>query len=123
MSGSGRPTTPQQIIETALAAARSDGCVVVVETLATANVRWANNTVTTNGVTDSLSWFVVAVLGGAAGTVAGSAADTESDEAIRAVVRAAEDAARAAAASGPSRDQQPWVTGEASAPFVNRLGN
>ena len=117
MSASGGPTTPQQIVETALAAARSDGCVVVVETLATANVRWANNTVTTNGVTDSLSWFVVAVLGGAAGTVAGSAADTESDEAIRAVVRAAEDAARAAAASGPSRDQQPLVTGEASDAF------
>jgi len=41
---------PQEIIDAALAASRSDGCVVVVESATEANVRWANNTVTTNGV-------------------------------------------------------------------------
>ena len=42
--------TPQQIIDAALAASTADGCVVVVQSGTEANVRWANNTVTTNGV-------------------------------------------------------------------------
>ncbi len=112
--------SPQQIIETGLAASTSDGCVVVVQSSTEANVRWANNTVTTNGVSRSLSWFVVAVVDGAAGTVAASAASAESVAGVREVVAAAHAAAQAAAASGPARDAQPLVepgAGEASAGF------
>lgn len=90
--------TPQEIVERALAASTADGCIVVVTATGTANVRWANNTVTTSGVTDSLSWYVISVVGTAAGTVASSATDPAG---IAEVVRASEQAARD---SGPARD-------------------
>lgn len=96
--------TPEQIVEAGLAASATDGCVVVVLSSSQANVRWANNTVTTNGVATSVDFYVVAVTGGAASTVSGSASDAESAAGVAAVVRAAEEAAAAAAAGGPARD-------------------
>ncbi len=108
---------PQQVIETALAASHSDGCIVVVHSTGEANVRWANNTVTTSGLASSFSWFVVAVHGQAAGTVAASAVDATSAAGIGAVVRAAEAAAKSAAESGPARDAQPLVQGGADDGF------
>ena len=101
--------SPQQIIEAALSASTADGCIVVVESSTEANVRWANNTVTTNGLTRSLSWFVVCVSGGAAGTVAASAASADSVRSVAEVVAAAHDAAKAAAQAGRARDEQPLV--------------
>jgi predicted Zn-dependent protease len=101
--------SPQQIIEAALSASTADGCIVVVESSTEANVRWANNTVTTNGLTRSLSWFVVCVSGGAAGTVAASAASADSARSVAEVVAAAHDAAKAAAQAGRARDEQPLV--------------
>ncbi len=95
---------PQQIIETAIAAARSDGCIVVVETTGTANVRWANNTVTTSGVSDSLSWFVISVVGGAAATVTASVTAASSVHAVAEVVRQSELEAAAAGSAGRARD-------------------
>src|SRR5690606_5577945 len=87
-----------------LAASGTDGCVVVVLSSSQANVRWANNTVTTNGVATSIDFYVVAVTGAAAATVSGSAADAASAAGVAAVVRAAEDAARAAAGGAPAKD-------------------
>ena len=100
---------PQEIIDIALAASSADGCVVVVESTSEANVRWANNTVTTNGVSRTLSWYVVCIVGGAAGTVSASAAAADSASAVAEVVAAAHQVARAAAQSGPARDAQPLV--------------
>jgi predicted Zn-dependent protease len=111
--------TPQQIVESALAASKSDGCIVVVNATGAANVRWANNTVTTSGITTTLSWFVVAVHGQSAGTVEASAVDAASTESITAVVRAAEASAESAAKSGPARDAQPLVTGGADDGFAD----
>lgn len=96
--------SPQQIIEIALRASRADGAVVVVETVGTANVRWANNTVTTSGVSDSLSWFVVSVVGGAAATVNASVSAATSAEAVTDVVRQSEREAAASASAGRARD-------------------
>ena len=42
--------SPQETVERALAAAKSDDCVVIAEETSTANLRWAGNTLTTNGV-------------------------------------------------------------------------
>ena len=42
--------SPQETVERALAAARCDDCVVIAEETSTANLRWAGNTLTTNGV-------------------------------------------------------------------------
>ncbi len=50
---------PQEIVERALAASRADGCVVLVEDLSQAEVRFANNTTTTNGVRRSRRVAVV----------------------------------------------------------------
>ncbi len=101
----GKPIlTPDRIVEAGLAASRTDGCTVVVLSSSQANVRWANNTVTTNGVATSIDFYVVAVTGTSAATVSGSAADAESAAGVAAVVRAAEDAARAAASGGPAKD-------------------
>jgi predicted Zn-dependent protease len=108
MSGQPAAMTPQQIIEIALAAARSDA-VVVVRATGEANVRWANNTVTTSGLATSLDWYVVAIADGAAGTVHASAIDATSKEQIVEVVHAAENAARSSAESGPARDARPLV--------------
>jgi len=107
--GAGGLLTPQRIVETALGVSDADGCIVVVNSSSSANIRWANNTVTTNGVAQELSWFVVAVVGGAAATVAGSASDAASAESVGAVVSAAHDAAVAASRLGPARDAQPLV--------------
>ncbi len=101
--------TPQQIVEAALSASTADGCVVVVDSSDSANIRWANNTVTTNGDTVDLSWFVVAVVDGAAATVAGSASDAASAAEVAGVVSSAHAAAVNAARLGPARDAQPLV--------------
>ena len=100
-----------ELVEIALAAGTAEqGCVVVVNATSRANVRWANNTMTTNGVAEDLSWFVVAFFGGSAGTVAASADAATSRESIAAVVHAAEQAARTAAQAGPAKDAAPPVT-------------
>jgi len=41
---------PQEVVERALALSRGDGCAVLVEELSQTEVRFANNTTTTNGV-------------------------------------------------------------------------
>ena len=104
--------TPSQIVETALAAARSDGCVVVVTTESTANVRWANNTVTTSGVSDTLSWFVISIVGGASATVNASASGASSGAAVVDVVRRSEREAAAASSAGRAQDYAELVRPE-----------
>jgi predicted Zn-dependent protease len=59
-NGAGAP--PQALIEQALAAAKSGGeCVVIADESSTANLRWAGNTLTTNGVAASRSLRVIAI--------------------------------------------------------------
>jgi predicted Zn-dependent protease len=86
--------TPQETVERALAAARSDDCVVLADESATANLRWAGNTLTTNGVARSRQLTVIAISRGAAGTSAGvvSRAGVRDDQ-VEDVVREAEQAA------------------------------
>ncbi len=107
-----------ELVEIALAASTADqGCVVVVQATSTANVRWANNTVTTNGVGEDLSWFVVAFVGRSAGTVAASADAATSRDSIAAVVHAAEQAARTASQAGAAKDAAPLAAGIQDAGF------
>ena len=49
-AGARHLTSPQEVVERALAASVAEGCVVIVEELSQAEVRFANNTTTTNGV-------------------------------------------------------------------------
>jgi predicted Zn-dependent protease len=63
--------SPQETVERALAAARPGGdCVAIAEEASTANLRWAGNTLTTNGVSATRSLTVIAIdrrAGGVAG--------------------------------------------------------
>jgi predicted Zn-dependent protease len=100
--------TPQETVERALAAARCDACVVIADESSSANLRWAGNTLTTNGVSRSRQLTVIAVSAAAGnGTSAGvvSRAGVRADQ-IEDVVRAAE---QAAAQSSPAEDARALV--------------
>ncbi len=95
---------PQTTVERALAAARCDDCVVIADETSSANLRWAGNTLTTNGVSGSRQLTVIAISRGEQGDCVGvvSRAGVREDQ-IEDVVRAAE---KAAAESSPAEDAQ-----------------
>ncbi len=99
--------SPAETVERALAAARSDNCVVIAEETSAANLRWAGNTLTTNGVSRSRQLTVIAVDrrgdGAAAGVVSRSGVRPDQ---IEAVVREAE---HAAAEAAPAEDAEELI--------------
>jgi predicted Zn-dependent protease len=100
--------SPQDTVERALNAARSDDCVVIAEETSTANLRWAGNTLTTNGVSRSRQLTVIAIdrrvgQGASAGVV--SRAGVRPDQ-IEGVVREAE---QAATEGSPAEDTEELV--------------
>ncbi|MGN6779875.1 MAG: metallopeptidase TldD-related protein [Marmoricola sp.] len=108
-----RPT-PQDLAERALDRSRSDACVAIVRDRRGANLRWANNTLTTNGVDHGREVSVIAFAGGANASVSGSAASVEQ---LDALVDAADAAARTAADAGEeAEDRAPLVTPEETTP-------
>ncbi|MFE0176968.1 metallopeptidase TldD-related protein [Streptomyces sp. NPDC059002] len=107
-------TKPHEIVERALELSTADGCVVIADEESTANLRWAGNALTTNGVTRGRTLTVIATVDGKEGTASGvvtRSAVTADD--LEPLVRAAEQAARTA---GPAEDAQPLVTGTAASP-------
>ncbi|MFH8564177.1 metallopeptidase TldD-related protein [Streptomyces sp. NPDC017988] len=107
-------TKPHEIVERALELSSADGCVVIADEESTANLRWAGNALTTNGVTRGRTLTVIATVDGKEGTASGvvsRSAVTAND--LEPLVRAAEEAARNA---GPAEDAQPLVTGTAASP-------
>ncbi|TGZ18899.1 peptidase [Streptomyces sp. S816] len=111
---SARSNKPHEIVEQALALSRADGCLVIADETSTANLRWAGNALTTNGVTRGRSLTVIATVDGQRGTASGvvSRSAVTADE-LEPLVRAAEAAARGA---GPAEDARPLVTDVAAAP-------
>ncbi|WP_055526415.1 metallopeptidase TldD-related protein [Streptomyces graminilatus] len=111
---SARLVKPHEIVERALELSRADGCVVIADEESTANLRWAGNALTTNGVTRGRTLTVVATVGGKEGTASGvvSRAAVTADE-LEPLVRAAEAAARGA---GPAEDAQALVGGVPESP-------
>lgn len=109
-----RTNKPHEIVERALELSRADGCVVIADEHSTANLRWAGNALTTNGVTRGRTLTVVATVDGTEGTASGvvSRSAVTADE-LEPLVRAAEAAARAA---GPAEDATPLVTGVPESP-------
>ncbi|GHB29201.1 peptidase [Streptomyces xanthochromogenes] len=109
---------PHEIVERALELSTADGCVVIADEHSSANLRWAGNALTTNGVTRGRTLTVIATVDGAEGTASGvvSRSAVTADD-LEPLVRAAEAAARGA---GPAEDAQPLVTGvPASADFTD----
>jgi predicted Zn-dependent protease len=96
---------PQSAVERALQAARCDDCVVIADETSSANLRWAANTLTTNGVSRSRQLTVIAIRrrgdGASAGVVSRSGVR---DDQITDLVREAE---QGAADGSPAADAQP----------------
>jgi predicted Zn-dependent protease len=118
----GHGVHPQSLVEHALAVSMSDDCIVIVRDSTSANLRWANNTLTTNGVMHGVHVTVVSFVrqagGTGTGTVSGSATtQAEVDELVRAadaaarVASAAEDAAELVGdRTTPDWDDEPATT-------------
>ncbi|MBB6348383.1 putative Zn-dependent protease [Nonomuraea muscovyensis] len=97
--------SPQEMVERALELSASDGCIVLADEGSTANLRFAGNTLTTNGVARSARLTVIAIAGDRVGVV--SRAAVRPDQ-LADVVAAADRAAREAT---PAEDARPLVEG------------
>ncbi len=112
--------TPQELVETALDSSTADDCVVVLGVSSTANLRWANNTLTTNGVMAGNSITVVSVADGGEGAAAGVLTRTApSTSQVKALVAEADAAARS---SGPAEDAAEVAGGEETADWSSPAG-
>ena len=99
--------TPQETVERALGLSKADGCIVVTTERSEANLRWAGNTLTTNGSMRSRKVAVISVVDGTAGTAAGVLERSAvTGDGLEELVRASEQAARDA---GPADDAAPLV--------------
>jgi predicted Zn-dependent protease len=98
--------TPQETVERALALSKADDCVVIVDEGSTANLRFADNTLTTNGVSRSSRLTVISVTGQGVGVVSRSAVRPDQ---LADVVTAADLASHEAP---PSEDARPLVRGD-----------
>nr|WP_238352918.1 metallopeptidase TldD-related protein [Kribbella solani] len=98
------------------AAEGADGCVVLVAETSSANLRWANNTLTTNGAMRGSSVTVITTVGAGEGTAAGVIGRSSvTEDTLREIVAAAIATARAA---GPAEDARPLVEGTTGADWA-----
>jgi predicted Zn-dependent protease len=107
-------TTPQDTVERALAAAsRGSETIAIADESSTANLRWAGNTLTTNGVAASRSLTVISVDRRADGTagVGMVARSGVTPGQVEDIVREAE---KAAAEASAAEDATDLVTGTAA---------
>jgi predicted Zn-dependent protease len=104
--------TPQDLVEHALHLSTADACIVSVHDSTSANLRWANNTLTTNGVMHEVTVTVVSFIRSGEGTGTASVTSSASTpEQLRALVEAADAGARE---SAPAEDAAELVPGEAA---------
>jgi predicted Zn-dependent protease len=113
LTGNGRP---QRLVEHALETSTSEQCVVIVNDSTSANLRWANNTLTTNGVMHSVDVTVIAFQGAGNASVSGTAASTEQ---VTALVESADRAARLA---DVAEDKAELVVGDAASDWEDPAG-
>ena len=96
----------QQLVEQALAASTADAQITYVTEHSEANLRWAGNSLTTNGAMRSRSVVVISFVDGGAGMASGTVARTGTPD-VAGLVAASERAARDA---GPAEDAVPLVS-------------
>ncbi len=104
--------SPQRLVEQALAASTADDCVVVLDAGTSANLRWANNTLTTNGVMRRSDVTVVSFVERRGGIASASVSGTATTPAQVLALVAEADAAAAEADAAP--DAAPLVHGPAA---------
>jgi predicted Zn-dependent protease len=92
-----------------LSLSRADACIAIGRRQAAANVRWANNTVTTNGVEEQVSLSVISIIGRRVASVTRSYFPADR---LEEMVRESESACRL---NPEAADYVPLVEGEGSA--------
>jgi predicted Zn-dependent protease len=107
---------PQHLVEHALDTSTSEQCIAIVNDSTSANLRWANNTLTTNGVMHEVHVTVIAFQGAGNASVSGTAA---SPEQVTAIVESAD---RAAALADAADDRAELVAGEAASDWDEPSG-
>jgi predicted Zn-dependent protease len=98
--------SPQEVVERALAASKADGQITFVVESSEANLRWASNSLTTNGAMRSRQVVVVSFVDGGAGMAAGTVTRSGAPD-VGELVAASEQAARDA---GPAEDAVPLIS-------------
>jgi predicted Zn-dependent protease len=98
---------PQELVERALQASPADECIVLVTSEHSVNMRWANNTLTTNGTTRSHEVTIVSVVDSKDGPRTASL--SRSGVGLDDVADLAAHSAAAAAQSPPADDSAPLV--------------
>ena len=100
----------QQLVERALDLSEADDCIVIAEERTEVNLRWAANSLTTNGQMHTTKMVVISFFrtedGTASGVVSGPVSLAGADDELPAMVRASEYAARSA---GPADDAAPLI--------------
>ncbi len=110
-------TFPHQLAEHGLESSTADGCVVLVDASTSANLRWANNTLTTNGLMHGSQVTVISSVDGGQGMASGAVSRSASSlDDVRSLVQAADAAARSA---GPADDAADLVAGAADTDFTD----
>src|SRR5215471_7474588 len=106
---------PHELLDVALSSTSADACVVIATVSSTANLRWANNTLTTNGLSNRTLLTVVSTVDGAHGTAAAVLTEDASTALqVRRLVERADDAARVAV---PADDAGSLITADPSTGF------
>ncbi len=104
-----REITPQQLVERALALSSADDCLVVADAVTEANLRWASNTLTTNGVSRGQRVTVIATVDDSVGVVS---EEGVTEEALARLVATAESIAR----SGSDAEDRAPIAGSGVLP-------
>ncbi|HUO40948.1 MAG TPA: metallopeptidase TldD-related protein [Mycobacterium sp.] len=100
---------PRRVIDDALTAASVDETIVLVTDRSDTSLRWANNTMTTNGASVARSTTVISIVRDGGSARVGSVSSSEADPgAISRLVAASESAARGAP---DARDAAPLIGG------------
>jgi len=98
-------------LERIIALSRADDCIAIGSRTTAANIRWANNTSTTNGASTVEHLIVISVIGGRLGTMSRTA--IPDDDGLEELVRASE----AACEGKPeAEDRMPLLAGDGRAP-------
>ncbi|MEO8328549.1 MAG: metallopeptidase TldD-related protein [Candidatus Nanopelagicales bacterium] len=98
---------PQEIVEQALTARSVDESVVIVHESSSANLRWAANTLTTNGVMRGSTVTIISMVNQAAGSAVGVVSGSVADKAD--VARLVDQAEAAAKSAEVAPDSAPLV--------------
>ena len=111
---------PQHLVERALETSKADECIVLVGAEHSVNMRWANNTLTTNGATRSHEVTVISIVNGSGGPRAASMSRSGVD--IDGLTDLVEQSAAAAAESPNADDAAPLVRDRVGADWDSPAG-